>query len=137
VNQYEGGRTHEQVWRKHGVGLGVKLAKLISDGLATPESEYLDALTVICETKQKMDAVFREYPVLLTPAATGPAPKGLESTGDPRMNAAWTALGTPAISVPMSCAGGLPLGLQLAARPGDDALLLEFAVTASRNGVLQ
>lgn len=131
VNQYEGAHTHEQVWRRHGAALGAKLGKLIADGLALPESRYREALGAIEDSKRKMALVFREYPVLLTPAAPGPAPLGLESTGDPRMNAAWTALGTPAISIPMGCAGGLPLGLQLAAAPGGDAALLAFAVAAA------
>jgi Asp-tRNA(Asn)/Glu-tRNA(Gln) amidotransferase A subunit family amidase len=137
VNQYEGGRTHEQVWRQHGAAIGAKLDQLISDGLRLSQNQYQDALSVIGDMKCKMDAVFREYPVVLTPAAPGPAPHGLESTGDPRMNSAWTALGTPAISVPMACANGLPLGLQMAARPGDDAMVLAFAVSASRAGVLK
>ncbi len=97
-----------------------------------PEASYQEALGVIGEMKEKMNTVFREYPVILTPAAPGPAPRGLESTGDPRMNSAWTALGTPAISIPMPRnAGELPLGLQIAAAPESDALLLAFAVAAS------
>jgi Asp-tRNA(Asn)/Glu-tRNA(Gln) amidotransferase A subunit family amidase len=54
------------------------------------------------------------------------------STGDPRMNAPWTALGTPAISIPMEVRSGLPLGLQLTAEPGRDALLLHTAVRLHR-----
>jgi Asp-tRNA(Asn)/Glu-tRNA(Gln) amidotransferase A subunit family amidase len=131
VNQYEGARTHEQSWRRHGARLGVKVAQLIADGLELPESRYFEALTCIGGVKEKMTEVFREYPVLLTPAAPGPAPCGLGSTGDPRMNATWTALGTPAVSVPMSRPGGMPLGLQMTARPGDDASLLDFAVASS------
>jgi Asp-tRNA(Asn)/Glu-tRNA(Gln) amidotransferase A subunit family amidase len=134
VNQYEGGRTHEEVWRQYGERLGRKLSQLLSDGLRLSEDQYAEALAVIRVMKQKMDDVFREYPVLLTPAAPGPAPRGLDSTGDPRLNATWTALGTPAISVPMKRAGALPLGLQMAARPGDDALLLDFAVSACGAG---
>jgi Asp-tRNA(Asn)/Glu-tRNA(Gln) amidotransferase A subunit family amidase len=132
VSQYEGSRTHEQAWRQHGVQLGAKVAQLIADGLQFPESRYSQALAVIGEVKLKMDAVFREYPVVLTPSAPGPAPRGLGSTGDPRMNSTWTALGTPAVSVPMAWAGEMPLGLQMTARPGDDAGLLDFAVAASR-----
>jgi Asp-tRNA(Asn)/Glu-tRNA(Gln) amidotransferase A subunit family amidase len=132
VSQYEGSRTHEQAWRQYGVRLGAKVAQLIADGLQFPESRYSQALVVIGEVKKKMDAVFREYQVLLTPAAPGPAPCGLDSTGDPRMNSTWTALGTPAVSVPMAGAGAMPLGLQMTARPGDDAMLLDFAVAASR-----
>ena len=43
------------------------------------------------------------------PAATGPAPLGLAFTGDSRMNAPWTAVGTPAISIPIPVTAGLPL----------------------------
>jgi Asp-tRNA(Asn)/Glu-tRNA(Gln) amidotransferase A subunit family amidase len=132
VNRYEGARTHEAVWRQYGAAMGTKLAQLIADGLQTSENEYRDALALIGEMKQKFDRLFREHPVILTPAAPGPAPT-IDSTGDPRMNAPWTALGTPAISIPMTHDGPLPLGLQLTARPGDDARLLDFAVHAAPN----
>src|SRR5580704_11377688 len=65
INQYEGGRSHEQVWRKHGIELGAKLAKLISDGLCLSDNQYQDALAVIHDMKHKMDSVFQEYPVIL------------------------------------------------------------------------
>ena len=78
-----------------------------------------------------MAACFAEYPVVLSPAATGPAPLGLESTGDPRMNAPWTALGVPAISVPMPVEGP-PVGLQMTAATGQDAELLGIAVEVER-----
>ena len=66
--------------------------------------------------------------MILTPAAVGEAPVGLSTTGDPRMNAPWTALGTPAVSIPIPVATGLPLGLQLTADVGQDARLLGAAV---------
>ena len=44
------------------------------------------------------------------------------------MNAPWTALGTPAISIPMPVAGGLPLGLQLTADLGQDSRVLQAAL---------
>jgi Asp-tRNA(Asn)/Glu-tRNA(Gln) amidotransferase A subunit family amidase len=86
--------------------------------------------------RHKMDTVFQLYPVILTPAAPG-VPPTIDSTGDPRMNSTWTALGTPAVSLPMRRPGTLPLGLQMTARPGGDALLLDFAVSASHSGVLE
>src|SRR5260370_30040043 len=82
--------------------------------------------------KRKMVGGFGGDRVILTPAAPGPPPLGLDSTGDPRMNSTWTALGTPAVSVPMAWAGAMPVGLQMTARPGDYAMLLDFAVAASR-----
>jgi len=44
------------------------------------------------------------------------------------MNAPWTALGTPAVSIPMPMANGLPLGLQLTADLGQDSRLLQAAL---------
>ena len=79
-----------------------------------------------------MTEIYKTTPVVLVPAATGPAPLGLSSTGNSRMNAPWTALGTPAISVPMPVGDGLPLGLQLTAAPGEDARVLRAAARLDR-----
>jgi Asp-tRNA(Asn)/Glu-tRNA(Gln) amidotransferase A subunit family amidase len=103
------------------------LAQLVEGGLRIPADEYRMALTTVAEIKREMTSLFRQYPVLITPAAPGTAPAGLESTGDPTMNLPWTALGVPAISVPMP-ALGLPLGLQLVSESGTDAALLALAV---------
>jgi Asp-tRNA(Asn)/Glu-tRNA(Gln) amidotransferase A subunit family amidase len=82
----------------------------------------------VAECKGRVAELYKATPVILTPAATGPAPLGLSSTGDARMNAPWTALGTPAISIPIPVSSGLPLGLQLTADHGQDARLLRTAV---------
>ncbi len=64
----------------------------------------------------------------IAPAAPGPAPKGLNSTGDPIMNLPWTFLGLPAVTVPAGRASnGLPLGLQLIAPWMMDEELLAWA----------
>jgi Asp-tRNA(Asn)/Glu-tRNA(Gln) amidotransferase A subunit family amidase len=65
--------------------------------------------------------------VILTPAAPGSAPLGLTSTGDSRLNAPWTALGTPAITIPMPVGSALPLGLQITADHGQDARVIRAA----------
>jgi Asp-tRNA(Asn)/Glu-tRNA(Gln) amidotransferase A subunit family amidase len=76
--------------------------------------------------------MYKATPVILVPAATGPAPRGLASTGDPEMNAPWTAVGTPAISIPMPVTSGLPLGLQITADQGQDARAIRTAVQLHR-----
>ena len=63
------------------------------------------------------------------PPAPGTAPAGLDSTGDPVMNLPWTHAGLPAVSLPAGEAEGLPLGLQVAGRFGDDERLLAWAET--------
>jgi len=123
VNRYEGSRTYRELHRQFGKRLGTKLSALIGVGLMMPESDYRDALGVIEHQRAEIARVFAEYPFILTPAATGPPPHGLESTGDPRPNASWTALGVPAITVPVR---GL-VGLQITAAVGHDDELVAFA----------
>jgi Asp-tRNA(Asn)/Glu-tRNA(Gln) amidotransferase A subunit family amidase len=76
-----------------------------------------------------LDDLFMErYDAILTPAAPGVAPKGLDSTGDPRFCTLWTLLGMPALSLPlMQGPGELPLGVQLVGRRGFDARLMRTA----------
>ncbi len=124
---YEGARFHEQRYKEYGAKLA-DLAELVRDGLQIPEQRYDDARRYIAESKATVSELYKATPVILVPAATGPALLGLASTGDPRMNAPWTALGTPAISIPMPVAGGLPLGLQLTADHGQDARVLQTAL---------
>ena len=62
----------------------------------------------------------------LSPSAPGPAPAGLDSTGDPVMNRPWSHAGLPTLGLPaaIDAATGLPLGLQVAGRFGHDESLL-------------
>jgi Asp-tRNA(Asn)/Glu-tRNA(Gln) amidotransferase A subunit family amidase len=65
--------------------------------------------------------------VWIAPAAPGPAPEGIDSTGDPVMNLPWTHSGLPTVTVPAGTLDGLPLGLQCGARYQDDERLLAWA----------
>lgn len=127
VMYYEGARFHEERYKQYGDRL-LDLAELVREGLRIPEQRYKDALAVIAKSKEQTAVQYRSTPVILVPAATGPAPRGLAFTGDSSMNGPWTALGTPAISIPMRVGGGLPLGLQLTGAHGQDARVLRAAV---------
>ena len=124
---YEGARFHRQRFTEYGSRLA-DLANLVREGLQIPEGRYDEARRYIAQCRNRLAEMYKATPVILVPAATGPAPLGLSSTGDPRMNAPWTALGTPAISIPLSVPSGLPLGLQLTADRGQDARVLQTAV---------
>jgi Asp-tRNA(Asn)/Glu-tRNA(Gln) amidotransferase A subunit family amidase len=124
---YEGARFYQQRYNEYGARLE-DVADLVRDGLLISVDRYDEARRYIAECKAKMTEVYKATPVILVPSATGPAPAGLASTGDARMNAPWTALGTPAISIPLPLGGGLPLGLQLTAEHGEDARVIGTAV---------
>ncbi len=65
------------------------------------------------------------FDAVLTPAAPGEAPEGLGWTGDPAFNTLWTLLHGPCVTVPAGVGPkGLPLGVQVAGRIGEDAAVL-------------
>ncbi len=128
---YEGARFHEERYREFGDRLE-HLAVLVREGLQISVPQYDEAQRHIAASRVKFTEIYKATPVILVPAAVGPAPLGLSSTGDPRMNAPWTALGTPAISIPMPAAEGLPLGLQLTADVGQDARVIRTATWVER-----
>ena len=123
---YEGARFHQQRFKEYGARLA-DLADLVREGLQIPVERYDEARRFIAASKTRVAELYKATPVILVPAATGPAPLGLASTGDARMNAPWTALGTPAISIPLPVPNALPLGLQLTADHGQDARVIRTA----------
>jgi Asp-tRNA(Asn)/Glu-tRNA(Gln) amidotransferase A subunit family amidase len=128
IEAYEGARFHEARLKEFGNRLDQPIANLIVNGLKISAERYDDTKRFIAGSRTRFAEIFKSTPVILTPAAVGPAPLGLSTTGDPRMDAPWTALGTPAISIPMPVAGDLPLGLQLTADINQDARVLRAAL---------
>lgn len=128
LESYEGGHFHEARLQQFGDRLDPNITNLVRNGLKIPAERYDEAKRAVAEGRTHFAEIFKSTPVILTPAAVGPAPLGLSTTGDPRMNAPWTALGTPAVSIPMPIASGLPLGLQLTADLNQDARILPAAL---------
>ena len=109
--------------------LSPALRQRIADGRDVRAMDYLRALGRVPELNASFTELFEQrYDAILTPAAFGTAPKGLESTGDPAFCALWTLCGMPALSVPlMQGANGLPLGAQLVGGRHRDGQLLRTA----------
>jgi Asp-tRNA(Asn)/Glu-tRNA(Gln) amidotransferase A subunit family amidase len=109
--------------------LSEKLRKQIEQGREVPAIDYQRALARIDPIHESFVELFQQrYDAILTPAASGPAPKGLDATGDPSFCTLWTLCGMPAISLPlMQAKNGLPIGVQLVGPRGGDARLLRTA----------
>ncbi len=100
----------------------------IEEGNATPARDYIAALDWRKIVNAGLSEIFERCDAILCPAALGPAPVGLEFTGNPIMNGLWTLAGTPALSLPLlTSADGLPMGIQVVGAPDDDARLLRTA----------
>jgi Asp-tRNA(Asn)/Glu-tRNA(Gln) amidotransferase A subunit family amidase len=89
---------------------------------------YDEAREVARRARGALADIFEDIDILLTFSAPGAAPKGLDWTGDPRFNRLWTLMGVPCVNIPAHVAdGGLPVGVQVIARFGDDAGALAAA----------
>lgn len=127
IMEVEMAHNFRRDYDKFGDRLSDKLRGLIERGRGIPAVDYMAALSAIPQLNDALDGVFDEYDAILTPAALGEAP-GIESTGSPIFCSTWSLLGTPAISLPlMASQSGLPLGVQLVGRRGNDARLLRSA----------
>jgi Asp-tRNA(Asn)/Glu-tRNA(Gln) amidotransferase A subunit family amidase len=112
--------------------LSVRLVELIEQGRGTAMSEYIAALQLGRACAAAIESLFGPVDVLLAPSAPGEAPRGIGSTGDPVFNRPWQLLGCPVINLPVPHAlghgeTGLPLGISVVARPGEDARLFAAA----------
>jgi len=104
------------------------LRGMIEEGQTVLAMDYNAALDWIAVLNAGLEQVFERYDAILTPATTGEAPAGLEATGSPVFCTLWTLCGLPAVSLPLlEGPSGLPLGVQLVGRRGDDARLLRSA----------
>ncbi|MFC3284587.1 amidase [Litchfieldella rifensis] len=105
-----------------------KFRGLVADGRAMKAPDYLAARDMRRVLRDALGPIFDRFDVIVTPAAPGEAPEGLESTGDPTFCSLWTFCGLPAISLPlMTGPNGMPLGVQLVGQYGQDARLLRTA----------
>jgi Asp-tRNA(Asn)/Glu-tRNA(Gln) amidotransferase A subunit family amidase len=107
-----------------------RTADLIREGQSVSAAEAAEARAGQSALRQELQGLMTDHGILawISPAATGPAPEGLDSTGDPIMNLPWTHAGLPVVTIPAgAAANGLPLGLQIAAAAGEDEWLVAFA----------
>lgn len=108
--------------------LSESLRGQIERGRRVTAVDYNNALARIEATSAAFDEVFDRCDAIMTAAAAGPAPEGLASTGSPAFCTLWTFAGMPAVTLPLLHAqNGMPMGIQLVGRRGDDARLLRTA----------
>ena len=122
-------RQHAELFTEYEDLYRPKTAQLIRNGRAVTENEIGRARAGCAQLREEIEERMDAFGIdmLLSPAATGPAPRGLESTGDPAMNLPWTHAGLPSCSVPCQrVAQNLPLGLQCVARSGRDEAMLQW-----------
>lgn len=109
-----------------------RLSATLNAGLDEGRTVDDAALAKAHETRRAMIAAALAWlegcDALVAPPAPGPAPEGLDTTGDPSCCTFASLLGAPAITLPAGrAANGLPVGMQLVGKPGEDGALLATA----------
>ena len=126
----EAAQGHANWFDKYGDLYSAKFTELIKRGQAVSDSQLQDAFTARDSFRDQITKTMNDNNIDLwiSPPAIGPAPKGLESTGDPVMNLPWTQIGFPAINLPSGkTEDGLPMGFQIIGKWNMDELLLGWA----------
>ena len=125
----EAATVHTDWYARHASLYETRTRDLIERGRQVTADALGAALMGRARLRRQLTALMDTHGVdlWLSPAAPGPAPAGIEATGDPVMNLPWTHSGLPTLALP---AGGdehgLPLGIQLAARWDRDEALLAW-----------
>jgi Asp-tRNA(Asn)/Glu-tRNA(Gln) amidotransferase A subunit family amidase len=115
-------------WDHHREQLSPQMQRYIENGHKTSRDEYVAGLRRLDECRALLSGVFDEHDVLLVPCVPGEAPKGIGATGDPSMQAIWTALHTPTMTLPTHRGpNDLPVGIQLVGQRYDDDRLFACA----------
>jgi Asp-tRNA(Asn)/Glu-tRNA(Gln) amidotransferase A subunit family amidase len=126
----EAAQVHANWFDKYSDLYSAKFTELIKRG----QSVTNDQLRTAFENRDKFRdqitqaMIDNNIDLWISPPTIGPAPKGLDSTGDPVMNLPWTQIGFPSINLPSGKSDdGLPIGLQVVGRWDSDEDLLAWA----------
>lgn len=107
------------------------LSATMKDRLRQAEAMTLEGYRELLVERSRARALYgqlrEKYDACISLAASGVAPVGLASTGDPTFAVPSSLLGVPAISLPLFRIEGLPLGLQVVGFEQHDAELFSFA----------
>jgi Asp-tRNA(Asn)/Glu-tRNA(Gln) amidotransferase A subunit family amidase len=115
-------------WDEGREQLSASLRAQLARGREASAYDYQRACARIGLLNEGFEEIFERCDAIVTPAAPGSAPKGLEATGDPAFCTLWTLCGMPAITLPlMRGADGLPMGVQLVGPRDGDLRLLRMA----------
>jgi Asp-tRNA(Asn)/Glu-tRNA(Gln) amidotransferase A subunit family amidase len=118
---------------QHSAELSPRLLQLLDAGMSVSADAYDAARAETAAARVRLDGFFGPCQAMLVPAAPGEAPEGLFYTGNPVFSRMWTLLGVPCVTLPAVWgAGGLPTGIQLVGRPGQDAQLMAAALFVER-----
>lgn len=121
-------KSFASVESRHRISLSPPLVEIIDRGRRITADQYARAKEKRENYRRWFDTMMERHDAIVTLPATGEAPQGLASTGDPVFCSLWTQTGQPAVTLPTGLGPrGLPLGTQVVGRYRDDERALQVA----------
>ena len=118
---------------ENAIELSTGLRELLEIGQQITHDQHRANLQLAYSARAAVSTAFGEYEVVLAPSAVGEAPATLTQTGDPVFGRVWTLLGLPCVHLPFyRGSSGMPVGLQVVGRPGEDKVALRVAAWLMR-----
>ncbi|WP_353146502.1 amidase [Pollutimonas bauzanensis] len=128
IMNFEGARALAFEFDNFPEKLSSVLRQHLQRGRDFSRSAYTAALHRTHLARSEFAQLIRNVDFVLAPSASGEAPLGLDTSGSSLYNRNWSLLGVPCITLPGGIGRkGLPLGVQLVGRFGQDLSLLAWA----------
>jgi aspartyl-tRNA(Asn)/glutamyl-tRNA(Gln) amidotransferase subunit A len=128
VMTVEAAAFHKPMYQRQAQDYQPLLREMLGRGLGVDAVTYSEAQQRRRGFITDMELLGEKADILLTPSTPTPSLPDLTNTGNTMFQGPWTSCGLPAITIPSGlAASGLPLGIQLAAAPFQEARLLAAA----------
>jgi len=130
IMSFDAANVHKDWFAKHEILYSSKFSDLVHRGQQITKSQLQNAFQARDQFRESITQTMNENQIDLwiCPPTIGPAPKGIDSTGDPVMCLPWTQIGFPAINLPTTKnEDGLPMGFQVVGKWNSDESFLAWA----------
>jgi len=130
---HEAAEIYRPLIDQHGDLVSTHIRELVEKGEALPEGACQQALAERDVLIELLAKEMEGFDGILSLPTLGEAPLMTEGTGNPGPCVAWTLLGVPATTLPYSFGpAGLPLGIQLIGKRGEDFAHLDISVAVEK-----
>ena len=113
ITQFERRWPFNDYYERNREKLSPMLRESMEKTMLITQGQYDEAIAHRRKVRLQVDALGTGADAFITLTAAGPAPLGLETTGNRSFQIAWTLTSTPSITLPLLSVDHMPLGVQL------------------------